>query len=230
MLTSRTVERLHGTEQLPALRERLRAATLRPEAAAADEALADLRGVEDALVRAGERAARWVEAARADKRSRPLVDRMLEQFPLDSVQGKALMSLAEALLRTPDPKRADQLIAERLATIRAVGVPGDTDLLLRTGFTLLGAAGRLLPDVLGELSGEFSTASLTRPVIAPVVRAALRQSMQLLGHAFIVGETIDAALARGTSDPDLALCSYDVLGEGARTEAAAQRYFDAYAQ
>jgi RHH-type proline utilization regulon transcriptional repressor/proline dehydrogenase/delta 1-pyrroline-5-carboxylate dehydrogenase len=108
-------------------------------------------------------------------------------------------------------------------------VPGDTDLLLRTGFTLLGAAGRLLPDVLGELAGEFSTARLTRPVVAPVVRAALRQSMQLLGHAFIVGETIDAALARGAEDPELALCSYDVLGEGARTEADAQRYYDAYA-
>src|SRR5215472_374641 len=198
-----------GGSILKELRAQLRAATLRPEAEASGEALADLGPVQGALERAAVRAARWVETARADQRSRPLVERMLEQFPLDSAQGKALMSLAEALLRTPDPKRADQLIAERLATIREAGVPGDTDLLLRTGFTLLGAAGRLLPDVLGELSGEFSTASLTRPVIAPVVRAALRQSMQLLGHAFIVGETIDEALARG--------------------EAAAQRYFDAYA-
>ncbi|MGH8277758.1 MAG: proline dehydrogenase family protein, partial [Steroidobacteraceae bacterium] len=153
----------------------------------------------------------------------------LEQFPLDSAQGKALMSLAEALLRTPDPKRADQLIAERLAAIRKAGVPSDTALLLRTGFALLGAAGRLLPDVAAELSGEFSAASLTKPVIAPVVRAALRQSMQLLGHAFIVGETIDAALERGRSEPELALCSFDVLGEGARTESDAQRYFESYA-
>ena len=81
---------------------------------------------------------------------------MLEQFPLDSAQGKALMGLAEALLRTPDPKRADQLIAERLATVRAAGVPGNTALLLRTGFVLLGAAGRLLPDVTAQLSGEFT--------------------------------------------------------------------------
>jgi RHH-type proline utilization regulon transcriptional repressor/proline dehydrogenase/delta 1-pyrroline-5-carboxylate dehydrogenase len=153
---------------------------------------------------------------------------MLEQFPLDSAQGRALMSLAEALLRTPDPKRADQLIAERLTALRGAGVPGDTDLLLRTGFTLLGAAGRLLPEVSAELSGEFSASSLTKPMVAPIVRAALRQSMQLLGQAFIVGETIDAALARGRSEPELALCSFDVLGEGARTDADAQRYFDAY--
>ena len=218
-----------AAQGLATLRARLRAATLRPEADASGEALADLSAVHAALARASARAARWVEIARADKRSRPLVDRMLEQFPLDSAQGKALMSLAEALLRTPDPKRADQLIAERLAAVRAAGVPGDTDLLLRTGFTLLGAAGRLLPDVVGELSGEFSATHLTRPLVAPVVRAALRQSMQLLGHAFIVGETIDAALAHSRSDPELALCSFDVLGEGARTEADAQRYCDAYA-
>ena len=229
MSVSGTASKTGGADELAALRERVRAATLRPEGAASDEALADLTRLPGALGRASVRAARWVEAARADKRSRPLVDRMLEQFPLDSAQGKALMSLAEALLRTPDPKRADQLIAERLATIRGAGVPGDTDFLLRTGFTLLGAAGRLLPAVSSELSGEFSAARLTGSVVAPVVRAALRQSMQLLGHAFIVGETIDAALARGSSDPELALCSFDVLGEGARTEADAQRYFDAYA-
>jgi len=229
MAAGGTAERVSGAGELAALRARLRAATLRAETDAAAEAVSDLSDVQGALERAGARAARWVEAARADQRSRPLVDRMLEQFPLDSAQGKALMSLAEALLRTPDPKRADQLIAERLTAIRRAGVPGDTDLLLRTGFTLLGAAGRLLPDVLTELSGDFSAAQLTRPLIAPVVRGALRQSMQLLADAFIVGETIDAALARGRSDATLALCSFDVLGEGARTEADAQRYFEAYA-
>ncbi len=216
-------------QSLAVLRTLLREATLRPEAGASNELIADLTAVQAALAGARERAARWVEVARADQRSRPLVDRMLEQFPLDSAQGRALMSLAEALLRTPDPKRADQLIAERLAAIRDAGVRGDTNLLLRTGFTLLSAAGRLLPEVSAELSGEVSAASLTKPVVAPIVRAALRQSMQTLGHAFIVGETIDAALGRARSEPDLALCSFDMLGEGARTEADAQRYLDDYA-
>ncbi|GAC1697054.1 MAG: bifunctional proline dehydrogenase/L-glutamate gamma-semialdehyde dehydrogenase PutA [Steroidobacteraceae bacterium] len=214
---------------LAMLRSQLRAATLRPEPQAIATMLAALQPVRAVLEAGQTRARRWVEAARADQRSRPLVDTMLEQFPLDSAQGKALMSLAEALLRTPDPKRADQLIAERLATVRAAGVPGNTDFLLRTGFALLGVAGRMLPDVSAELSGDFSAASITKPLIAPIVRAALRQSMHLLGDAFIVGDTITAALARGKSDPALALCSFDVLGEGARTAADAQRYLDAYA-
>src|SRR5215831_12453629 len=223
-LASKNVENL-----LKELRAQLRAATLRPEAEASGESIADLSPVQGALERAAARAARWVETARADQRSRPLVERMLEQFPLDSAQGKALMGLAEALLRTPDPKRADQLIAERLATVRAAGVPGNTAFLLRTSFLLLSAAGRLLPDVAAQLAGEFTAADIAAPVIAPVVRAALRQSMQLMGHAFIVGDSIESALERGRSDPDLALCSFDMLGEGARTEADAERYFQSYA-
>ncbi len=214
---------------LPVLRERLRAATLRSESDASEEILAELEPSEELLKVAQARAARWVQAARADKRARPLVEQMLEQFPLDSAQGKALMGLAEALLRTPDPKRANQLIAERLATMREAGVPGNTALLLRTGFVLLGAAGRLLPDVTAQLTGEFTAANLAAPLVAPIVRAAMRQSMQMMGHAFIVGSTIEAALARTRTEPDLALCSFDMLGEGARTEEDAERYFKSYA-
>src|SRR5580704_18986620 len=218
-----------SAENLDALRAQLRAATLRTEADASGEALTDLSPVHAALQRAQQRAARWVTQARADTRSRPLVDRMLEQFPLDSAQGQALMSLAEALLRTPDPKRADQLISERLAAIRNAGATGSDDLLLRTGFALLGTASRLLPEVAAELSGRFSLASVTKPLVAPMVRKTLRGAMQMLGDAFIVGETIESALERGKNNPNLSLCSFDVLGEGARTDADAQRYLDSYA-
>src|SRR5437588_9333136 len=173
-------------QALEALRARVRAATLRAEADASGERIGDLTEERPALERARARAARWVETACADRRSRPLLDRMLEQFPLDSAHGKALMSLAEALLRTPDPKRADHLIAERLAAVRKAGIPGSDDLLLRAGFALLAAASRLLPEVSGELSGGFSVAAITKPMVAPVGRAALRRSMQVLGEAFIV--------------------------------------------
>jgi RHH-type transcriptional regulator, proline utilization regulon repressor / proline dehydrogenase / delta 1-pyrroline-5-carboxylate dehydrogenase len=219
----------HDTDRLNALRERIRAATVRVEADAVKELLGKLAAFETRLEGAKTRATRWVEVARADKRARPLVDSVLEQFPLDSAQGQALMSLAEALLRTPDPKRADQLISERLAAIRNAGATGSDDLLLRTGFALLGTASRLLPDVAGELSGRFSLAAISKPFVAPVVRKTLRGAMQMLGDAFIVGETIQSALERGKNNPNLSLCSFDVLGEGARTDADAQRYTDSYA-
>jgi RHH-type proline utilization regulon transcriptional repressor/proline dehydrogenase/delta 1-pyrroline-5-carboxylate dehydrogenase len=222
---------------LRAIREAISAATLRPEPEAIAELSAGLEPVERGLEAAKARAIRWVEAARADKRARPFAESLMEQFPLDSAQGRALMSLAEALLRTPDPERADQLIAERLAEVRDGGRSGIDEvtrdakdsLMLRVGFAMLGGVSRMLPDVAGELSGRFSAAALTKPVFAPVVRAALRRAMQMLGEAFIVGETIESALARGKSNAGLALCSFDVLGEGARTEADAQRYFESYA-
>ncbi|MFX5709844.1 hypothetical protein ABTE34_20365, partial [Acinetobacter baumannii] len=85
---------------------------------------------------------------------------LMEQFPLDSPQGRAVMSLAEALLRTPDPQRADQLIAERLAEVRGAGGGGGI------AAALLSAVSRLLPEVAGELEGRFSAASLTKPLVA----------------------------------------------------------------
>jgi len=263
-------------ELLRVIREAISAATLRPEADAISELRAALGPVERKLALAKIRATHWVEVARADKRARPFAESMMEQFPLDSAQGRALMSLAEALLRTPDPARADQLIAERLTEVRgggrnpisqavagalhdagrggaAVGAGVATgagaagrdgaaggasraatdrandNWLLRAGFTLLGGISRLLPNVANELAGEFTAASVAKPVVAPVVRATLRRAMRMLGEAFIVGETIDSALERGKSNAALALCSFDVLGEGARTEVDAQRYFDSYA-
>src|SRR5882757_3535886 len=127
------------TDLLRAIREAISAATLRPEDEAVQELRAGLEPVRRRLEAAKGRAIRWVEAARADKRSRPFAESLMEQFPLDSAQGRALMSLAEALLRTPDPGRADQLIAERLAEVRGGAVDGSKDnFLLRAGFALLG--------------------------------------------------------------------------------------------
>ena len=113
-------------ETLRAIRGVISEATLRPEADAVSELRAGLAPVEGKLGLAKTRAIHWVEVARADKRLRPFAESMMEQFPLDSAQGRALMSLAEALLRTPDPARADQLIAERLAEVRGkpIGAKG----------------------------------------------------------------------------------------------------------
>jgi RHH-type proline utilization regulon transcriptional repressor/proline dehydrogenase/delta 1-pyrroline-5-carboxylate dehydrogenase len=63
---------------------------------------------------------------------------------------------------------------------------------------------------------------------APAVRAATRQAMRLMGSHFVLGETIEAALARAQSGA-FPRYSFDMLGEGARTAADAERYFQAYA-
>jgi RHH-type proline utilization regulon transcriptional repressor/proline dehydrogenase/delta 1-pyrroline-5-carboxylate dehydrogenase len=217
-------------DELGVLRRRMREATLRPEGDAIEGILHELRPLDPQLREAHDRALRWVNTARTGRQPRSFVGSVLEQFPLDAPHGKALMSLAEALLRTPDTRRADQLVAERLAALHSAGVPGSDDLLLRAGFALLLSAGRLLPDVPSELAGRFSLTSITGALLAPAVRTALRHAMQMLGESFIVGETIEAALERCRTDPALALCSFDMLGEGARTEEDARRYYESYAR
>ncbi|HVC29924.1 MAG TPA: proline dehydrogenase family protein, partial [Steroidobacteraceae bacterium] len=211
---------------LDSLRERIRAATLRPEAEALGEMREALLPLKDTLEAARGRAIRWVEAAREQARSRPLAESLLDQFPLDSRQGKALMSLAEALLRTPDPGCADRLIAERLAALRGAG-PGGADLTARVSIALLSAASRLLPAA-SAAHGRSPRRTPLQAVVTPLVRGSLRRGMRMMGRAFIVGESIESALARGRRDRDLSLCSFDVLGEGARSEADAQRYFASY--
>jgi RHH-type proline utilization regulon transcriptional repressor/proline dehydrogenase/delta 1-pyrroline-5-carboxylate dehydrogenase len=52
--------------------------------------------------------------------------------------------------------------------------------------------------------------------------------MRLMGSHFVLGETIEAALARAQSHAERRY-SFDMLGEGARTAADAGRYFDSYA-
>jgi RHH-type transcriptional regulator, proline utilization regulon repressor / proline dehydrogenase / delta 1-pyrroline-5-carboxylate dehydrogenase len=196
---------------------------------AAEALLAELRPLERRLSDARLRARFWVEAARARRRRRSFADALLARFPLGSEQGRALMSLAEALLRTPDAERADQLIAERLDALRLAEPAPIGARSLRFGLALLGSAGRLLPDVADELAGRRASARVLKPVLAPLLRTTLRRSMARLGASFIVGDSIETALARSRSEKSLALCSFDMLGEAARTEADAQRFFDAYA-
>jgi RHH-type proline utilization regulon transcriptional repressor/proline dehydrogenase/delta 1-pyrroline-5-carboxylate dehydrogenase len=71
---------------------------------------------------------------------------------------------------------------------------------------------------------------LAKRLGAPAVRAATRQAMRLMGSHFVLGETIAAALARARSESAKSpRYSFDMLGEGARTGADAERYFNAYA-
>jgi RHH-type proline utilization regulon transcriptional repressor/proline dehydrogenase/delta 1-pyrroline-5-carboxylate dehydrogenase len=61
-----------------------------------------------------------------------------------------------------------------------------------------------------------------------LVRLAVRRAMRIIGGEFVVGRSIEEALARSAREPDVALCSFDMLGEGARTQADARRYLASY--
>jgi RHH-type proline utilization regulon transcriptional repressor/proline dehydrogenase/delta 1-pyrroline-5-carboxylate dehydrogenase len=56
----------------------------------------------------------------------------------------------------------------------------------------------------------------------------VRRAMRIIGGEFVVGRSIEEALERSAREPGVALCSFDMLGEGARTLKDADRYLRSY--
>jgi len=175
-----------------------------------------------------------VKKARAALSRKGLMETFLEEFGLSNKEGLALMCLAESLLRVPDAKTADKLIAEKIKSGRWDSHKGQSDSWLVNASTL----GLMLTGKIVDIDEEAKTdisgfmQGLTRKAGVPVIRAAMMQAMRIMGEQFVVGRTIDAAIQRaeklGPKDSPI-LCSFDMLGEGARTYADAARYHKAYA-
>jgi RHH-type proline utilization regulon transcriptional repressor/proline dehydrogenase/delta 1-pyrroline-5-carboxylate dehydrogenase len=154
------------------------------------------------------------------------VNQFLQEYRLNTSEGVALLSLAEAFLRVPDPETADQLIADKL---------GNADWRAHAGkshSTLVNSATWGL--VIGRaLVSETQQASALKKLIAragePFVRQAVGAAMRMMGEIFVMGRTIDEAIARmGKRENRGFTASFDMLGEAARTFPDAQRYFRAY--
>ena len=168
-----------------------------------------------------------VTATRENARRQGMVESFLQEFSLSTPEGLALMGLAEALLRTPDADTQDRLIAEKISAADWASHLGQSDSLLVNASTWgLMLTGRLI-DVSGMDDGIGTIRRLAARMGEPIVRAAVAQAMRIMGEQFVLGRTIEAAMARAAKDGSL--CSFDMLGEGARTEADADRYEAAYA-
>jgi RHH-type proline utilization regulon transcriptional repressor/proline dehydrogenase/delta 1-pyrroline-5-carboxylate dehydrogenase len=175
-----------------------------------------------------------VVAARGLKRRKGVMESFLEEFGLSNAEGLALMCLAEALLRVPDAETADKLIAEKISTGQWAAHLGKSDhWLVNAGTFGLMLTGRVvnLPE---DLKGEASevVGKLIKRMGEPVVRAGAMQAMRILGEQFVLGRNIDEALKRGAGMVRQGLAtrySFDMLGEGARTDEDAERYLRSYA-
>ncbi len=171
-----------------------------------------------------------VEGARARRDERPFLDAFLQEFGLSNQEGIALMCIAEALLRIPDDATADRLIAEKLATGDWSSHAGKSESLFVNastwGLMLTGGILELDPGIHTDTTGWMR--KFTRKAGEPVVRLAVRRAMRIIGGEFVVGRSIEEALARSAREADVGLCSFDMLGEGARTQQDAQRYLKSY--
>ncbi|MGO9005353.1 MAG: bifunctional proline dehydrogenase/L-glutamate gamma-semialdehyde dehydrogenase PutA [Beijerinckiaceae bacterium] len=154
----------------------------------------------------------------------------LHEYSFSTEEGLALMVLAEALLRVPDDATADRLIQDKLAqkSFAAHRMMSDA-LLVQASALALGVTARVLRT--GEAQSSFSlVAGIARRIGMGAVRRAARQAMQVLGSHFVLGRTIEEALAHAKADQKDYRFSFDMLGEGARTARDAEHYFAAYAR
>src|SRR5499433_3320768 len=197
-----------------------------PDEVIADRLLREAARVSDAERRIDAYARRLIEGIRGRAGGLGGIEDFLHAYSLSTKEGLALMVLAEALLRVPDAVTADRLIEDKLATgdWSSHDVKSNALLVSASAWTL-GITARIIqpgetPDTILE--------TLIKRLGLPTVRAATRQAMRLLGSHFVLGQTIEEALER-TGRHREARYSFDMLGEGARTAADAERYRDAYA-
>ncbi|TAJ69012.1 MAG: bifunctional proline dehydrogenase/L-glutamate gamma-semialdehyde dehydrogenase PutA [Phenylobacterium sp.] len=170
-----------------------------------------------------------VRAARKTADRQGVVESFLQEFSLSTREGLALMCLAEALLRTPDEQTRDKLIAEKIASADWSSHAGQSDSMLVNASTWsLMLTGKIidpdqearddLPGFIKRLAGRLGE---------PVIRRAVGAAVRIMGEQFVLGATIEKAIKRAGADGFV--CSFDMLGEGARTDTDADRYEKAYA-
>ena len=186
---------------------------------------------QETRARVAARALDLVHRVRAEQGSGSPLDAFLREYSLASREGVILMCLAEALLRIPDAETADRLIADKVSAGDWADHLGDSESLFVNastwGLMLTGRVIQVETEAIGSARNWFGR--LASRISEPVARAALRQSMKILGHQFVMGRDITEALARASGKRERAYrYSFDMLGESALTAQDADKYFEKY--
>ena len=168
-----------------------------------------------------QQASPWVRAVRDQPSPFWAMESLLKEYPLSSDEGLALMRLAEALLRVPDAQTAIALTADQLG--RADFAASSDAVMARLASRVMALSKHFLPEA------DSAPGLWARWGARAVVAAALR-AVQLLGRQFVLGQTMDAALhaADAARKTNALRFSFDMLGEGARTDHDALRYLQSY--
>ena len=177
------------------------------------------------------RAEALVKAIREEQKGKGGVDALLKEFSLSTEEGIVLMCLAEALLRVPDNDTADDLIRDKLMSGNWSSHLGQSDSL----FVNASAWGLLMTGKVTRLSAveQFQRLNGVQKTIGrlgePVIRVAMKAAMEIMGTQFVLGTSIEQATKRGKKQEEEGYrYSFDMLGEGARTQADAEKYLASY--
>lgn len=159
-----------------------------------------------------------------------LMEVFLAEYGLSTDEGIALMCLAEALLRVPDAETIDALIEDKIAPSNwGKHLGHSTSSLVNASTWALMLTGKVLDEenkgIVGALRGAVKRLG------EPVIRAAVGRAMKEMGRQFVLGETITSAMKRAANlEAKGYSYSYDMLGEGAKTDADAMGYHLAYSR
>ncbi len=198
-----------------------------PEAEAVRRLLAFQPG-KDASRRVTSLALRLAQRVRATPPGPLSAESFLRHYGLSTREGVALMCVAEALLRIPDPQTADALLRDKLSSGNWGPTKDDASFVSSAADWALMLTGTLAR--WREAPQEDFSSSLKQLVARlgePVARAATRQAMRILAEQFVLAETIEEAVGRANARRPYRF-SFDMLGEAARTAEDAERYFAAY--
>ncbi|MEM7053181.1 MAG: bifunctional proline dehydrogenase/L-glutamate gamma-semialdehyde dehydrogenase PutA [Pseudomonadota bacterium] len=187
---------------------------------------------DSARARINRQAVELVVNVRKRAENQGAMEAFMREYDLSSEEGVVLMCLAEALLRIPDADTAEKLISDKLGDADWQSHLGKSESLFVNASTWgLMLTGRLVQ--VGQSARRDFNAVLGRLANKsgePFVRMAIRQAMRIMGHQYVMGKTIKAALERSNKRANRRFrYSFDMLGEAALTDADARRYGQAYA-
>jgi RHH-type proline utilization regulon transcriptional repressor/proline dehydrogenase/delta 1-pyrroline-5-carboxylate dehydrogenase len=220
------------TIALSKLRTQIRQATCADEPAMIKSLLAASEMAPERREAVRDRSIELVQRCRQMSHKAGTLDAFLQEFGLSNKEGIALMCLAEALLRVPDEETANRLIAEKIQSGDWGAHKGKSGSRFVNasvwGLMLTGSVVRLENDITENTSSWMRR--LASSLGEPVVRQAVLQAMRIMGGQYVMGRTIEEGLKKGAADNSPGTrFSFDMLGEGARTDTDARRYFEAYA-
>jgi RHH-type proline utilization regulon transcriptional repressor/proline dehydrogenase/delta 1-pyrroline-5-carboxylate dehydrogenase len=174
------------------------------------------------------RAAELVRNVRKNAKS-SIMEKFLAEYGLSTKEGVALMCLAEALLRVPDGTTMNDLIEDKITA----GNWGDhlgkaSSSLINTATIALLMTSNLLTESERQSVGQ-TLRKLLKRLGEPVIRTVAGQAMKEMGRQFVLGRNIKEAQKAGEDYMKKGYTySYDMLGEAARTDHDAQRYYNSY--
>lgn len=161
----------------------------------------------------------WIQSIRSKPPGLGSIEGLTRAYPLRTPQGLALMRLAESALRTPDSATRGILLADLLGAVD-----------WRVSSDPQGPAKWLAPllEKAGQIESHLAqgNSSLLDQLADPIVQKSVLLGIETLGGHFLYGQQITDAIKHASKANQL--CSFDMLGEGARTESDALACFQNY--